>query len=121
MTKFLKFKTIKITLFNNIQNTKKMRTIILKKGFIGRDEQDGQMDIKDSKNLPIDFVGSANHINPPAFIFYGSKALATEDFTVKTYFDSAGNRVREWKTHEDQQGKYIENTYKKGQEIILAH
>lgn len=109
-----------LTLFN-IQKPKKMKTIILKKGFIGRDEQDGELNIKDSNKLPIDFVGSANHINPPVEIFYGSKAVAIEDFTVKTYFESAGNRVREWTILQDENGKYISNTYKKGQDIILAH
>ncbi len=98
-----------------------MKTIILNQGFIGRDAQDGIIHIMHQSFIPAEIVGSANHINPPAFIFYGSKAVAKEDFTVKTYFESAGNRVREWETNEDENGKYIENTYKKGQEIILAH
>lgn len=98
-----------------------MKTIILKQGIIGRDAQDGIIHIMHQKKIPAEIIGSANHINPPAFIFYGSKAVATEDFTVKTYFESAGNRVREWTILQDENGKYISNTYKKGQEIILAH
>jgi len=98
-----------------------MKTIILNQGFIGRDGQDGIIHIMHQSFIPAEIVGSANHINPPVEIFYGSKAVATESFTVKTYFESSGNRVQEWKTLQDEDGKYISNTYKKGQEIILAH
>jgi len=98
-----------------------MKTIILNQGFIGRDEQDGIIHIMHQSFIPAEIVGSANHINPPVCIFYGSKAVAIEGFTVKTYFESAGNKVQEWKTHKDEDGRYIQNNYKKGQEIILAH
>jgi len=95
--------------------------ITLKQGFIGRDAQDGIIHIMHRIYIPAEIVGSANIINPPVCIFYGSKAVAEEDFTVKTYFESAGNKVQEWKTHEDGDGRYIQNNYKKGEHIIFAH
>ena len=103
-----------------------MKTLILKKGFVSLADVNGQLHITDAKNhiFPIEWTGSANDINPPVRIFYGSQATATADFQTKTYFSDYGNLVHQngqHKLHEDADGKYFKNNYKKGEKIIFAH
>jgi len=103
-----------------------MKTLILKKGFVSLADVNGQLHITDTKNhiFPIEWTGSANDINPPVRIFYGSQATATADFQTKTYFSDYGNLVHQngqHKLHSDKDGKYFKNNYKKGEKIIFAH
>ncbi len=103
-----------------------MKKITINSGTAGMAQvKNGQLHISDSKLFPVKFTGCANHINPPIEIFYGSKAIASEDFQVFTFCESYGNKVHEFGMRyikEDSEGKkYFENTYKKGDTIIFSH
>ena len=103
-----------------------MKTIEIIKGTAGMAQvKNGQLHILDAKILPVKFTGCANHINPPIEIFYGSKAVAIEDFQVKTFCKSYGNKVYEFGMRyikEDNNGKsFFVNTYLKGETIIFSH
>ena len=103
-----------------------MNKITIQKGTAGMAQvKEAQLHISDSDLFPVKFTGSANHINPPIEIFYGSKAVASEDFQVITFCQSYGNKVYEFGIKyikEDSEGKkYFENTYKKGDTIIFSH
>ena len=89
--------------------------------FAGKSVQKGVLHISDLKKYPIKAVGSANDINPPNRIFYATKAIVMEDFTIKTYPSSFGNGTDWSKVQKDQNGQYFENIFLKGSNVILQH